>query len=689
MDGRLVPSLFERAATRAGLETRVVETPIEHLHPDALPAVLVLADHQACVLQVMSDDRVQILEGAGPPQSFDRAQLSARYLGIAFLVRPAFELDARAPSGGAPAEPHWFAQALKRHAGLYRDVLLAAAMINLFALALPLFTMNVYDRVVPNGAVETLWTLASGVVIVLLADLMLRSMRSHFLDLANKRVDVEVSSDIMTRVLGMPLARRPSSVGAFAANLRAFEGVRDFATSATLTTVIDLPFTLLFIAVIAWIAWPVALPVALGAAIIVTFAWWSGTHMHALTQATYRASALRNASLIESLVGLETVKTLGIEGVMQSRWERTATYLAEQGAQLRRVVGVTQGAALFVQQLTAVLVVITGVYQIIGGHLSIGALIACSMLGSRALAPMGAISGLMTQYHTSRAALAGLDDLRAQPTERTPGTRYLSRPRVAGEFEFREVSFRYPGHPTAQDAAPHPVGDHVSTGGLAPDILRAVSFRLRAGEKVAILGRTGSGKSTLLKLMLGLYTPQSGSILVDGTDIRQLDPAELRANIGHVPQDVLLFYGTLRDNLQLANQAATDAEILEALGRGDLDEFVRRHPSGIDMPVGERGERLSGGQRAGVAIARATLTRAPVLLMDEPTGAMDHASEEAVKAALRAFARDRTLVVVTHRRSLLDLVDRILVLDHGRVVADGTKAEVMAALADGRVGSGL
>lgn len=669
VDGRLVPSLFERAATRAGLEIQVVDRPIAHLHPSDLPAVLVLADGCACLLLDLSEERAQVVEDSAPPRSIDVGELSARYLGIAFLVRPKFEPDARAPAAAANAESHWFVQALKRHSGLYRDVLLAAGMINLFALALPLFTMNVYDRVVPNSAVETLWTLASGVVIVLLADLMLRTMRSHFLDLANKRVDVEVSSDIMSRVLGMPLALRPRSVGAFAANLRAFEGVRDFATSATLATMIDLPFSLLFVAVIAWIAWPVALPVAFGGAIIVALAWWSGTRMHALTQTTYQANALRNAGLIESLVGLETVKTLGIEGIMQSRWERSATHLAEQGAELRRVVSMTQNAALFVQQLTAVLVVITGVYQIIGGHLSIGALIACSMLGSRALAPMSAISGLLTQYHTSRAALAGLDELRAQPTERTPGVRYLARPRVQGEFEFRDVLFQYPGP--------------------GPDILRGVSFRVRAGEKVAILGRTGSGKSTLLKLMLGLYTPQSGSILVDGIDIRQLDPAELRSNIGHVPQDILLFYGTLRDNLLLANPGADDDAMLRALERGDLHDFVRRHPSGIDMPVGERGELLSGGQRAGVAIARATLKDAPVLLMDEPTGAMDHTSEEAVKAALRNFAHDRTLIVVTHRRSLLDLADRILILDHGRVVADGPKAEVMAALADGRVGSGL
>ena len=668
--GRLSPSLALRAAERAGLEAKVVESSLDRLDGDTLPAILLLRDSQACVLLARDGERAKVLHcGADAPASIDMQVLADGYLGSALLTRMAFNFDERAPEVGIERGPHWFWGAMRQNLPLYRDVMLAAGMVNVFALALPLFTMNVYDRVVPNHAVETLWVLAVGVALVLLGDFSLRSMRGFFLDLASKRVDLTLSAFIMERVLGMRLEERPASVGSLAANLRSFETVRDFITSATITALIDLPFTVIFLAVIGWIAWPMLIPAVLAMLFVTGYAATVGTRIHELAVSSFRAGAMRNATLVESLVGLETVKTLGAEGVMQKRWERSASFLAHTGARQRMLALSTINVALLSQQLVVISVIVIGVYLIGAGQLSLGGLIACSMLGSRALAPMGQIAGLMTQYHNAMTALQALDQIVSHPVERPHGARFLSRQSFRGDIEFRDVGFSYPN--------------------TEVNALRGVSLRIRAGEKVAILGRTGSGKSTLLRLILGLYRPLSGAVLIDGIDLRQLEPGELRRSIGYVPQDVTLFYGTLRENLTIGTPHAEDTDILHSADIGNIAEFVNQHPKGFDMPVGERGESLSGGQREGVAIARAVINKPPILLLDEPTAAMDHSSEDTVKRKLREFCSDRTMLVVTHRTSLLDIVERIIVIDNGKIVADGPKATVIEALRQGRIGRGI
>jgi ATP-binding cassette subfamily C protein LapB len=544
--------------------------------------------------------------------------------------------------------------------------MLAAFMVNVFALTLPLFTMNVYDRVVPNHAIETLWMLAGGVMIVLVADVALRTMRGYFLDLASSRVDVRLSAYIMERVLGLRLENRPLSAGSFAANLRSFETIRDFITSATVTAFIDLPFALIFLVVIGLIAWPLIFPILLGMLLVVTYALIVHSKMHELSETTYRAGALRNATLIESLVGLEAIKALGAESVMQRKWESSAAFLSRVGAQLRLLSSSTINGAMWAQQFVNVLGVVVGVYLIADGKLTLGGLIACTMLASRAMAPISQVAGLLTQYHNAATALKSLDDILQQPVERPADSNFVARQHFNGDIEFKDVDFTYPG----QDVA----------------ALRNISLKIRAGEHVGILGRVGSGKTTLEKLILSLYQPTAGAVLVDNIDLRQLDPSELRRNIGYVPQDVTLFYGSLRDNLTIAAPTADDAAVLNAAQVGGIIEFVNAHPKGFDMTVGERGESLSGGQRQAVAIARAAINDPPILLMDEPTGSMDHSSEEEIKQRLRTFAAGKTLIVVTHRTSLLDLVDRIIVIDSGKIVADGPKAQVVEALRQGRIG---
>ena len=670
VDHRLTPSLFARAAKRAGMASKLMRRELTDIEPALLPVVLLLNESDACLLVGWQDEgntaQVIFPELGEAATTLSRAELQSRYAGTVIFARPEFRFDRRAPEVGRVARRHWFWGALAENLPVYRDVLLAAALINVFALAMPLFIMNVYDRVVPNQAVETLWMLAVGLCFVLFFDFALRMMRGYFIDLAGKRIDVDLSARIMERVLGIRMENRPVSAGSFAANLRSFETVRDFITSATVTTLVDLPFALLFIVVMAWIDMPMFIPVVTGMALVVGYAWLVQAKMHDLAETTYRAGAMRNANLVESLVGLETVKALGAESVMQRKWERSAIFLARVSNQLRLLAATTINSAAWMQQLVSLTIIVLGVYRIGAAELSMGGLIACTMLGARAMAPFGQVAGLLTQYHNATTALTSLNEIMGKEAERDAATNFVSRPVFKGEIDFKDVAFAYPG-------------DNV-------EALRKVSFHIQPGEHVALLGRVGSGKSTLLRLILGLYQPQGGTIRIDGVDIRQLDPSQLRRNIGYVGQDSTLFFGSLKENILLATPHLDDADLLAAAAVAGLADLVNAHPRGFDMVVGERGESLSGGQRQSVAIARAVVHNPPILLMDEPTGSMDHSSEETIKRNLQEFGAGKTMLIVTHRTTLLDLVDRIIVVDNGKIVADGPKARVIEALRQGRIG---
>ncbi|TXS89565.1 type I secretion system permease/ATPase [Parahaliea maris] len=671
VNGRLTPSLFERAASRVGLVSRIVERTVGAIETELLPAVLLLENDRACLLLEWdaAGDTAKVIYPDLNEAAVDvpGERLRQQDTGRAILCRPRFRFDQRTPASGESSRGHWFWDAIRANAPIYRDVLLAAFFINVFALALPLFTMNVYDRVVPNYAVETLWMLAAGVGIVLIADITLRTMRAYFLDLASRRVDMKLSAQIMERVLGSRLESKPVSVGSYALNLRSFETVRDFITSASITTLIDVPFALIFLGVIAWIAPMVLVPIGLGLAAVLGYALATQGKLRELTETTYRASALRNSTLIESLVGLDTIKAMGAESRMQRKWEETTSFLAHVGVQLRLVSNSTVNVTMWSQQMVTMFVIVTGVYLISAGELSMGGLIACTMLGSRVMAPFGQVAGLITSFHNAQVAMKSLNEVMAQPMERAEGAQFLSREMFQGDIEFRNVSFAYPGSEM--------------------ESLSNVSFRIKPGEHVAILGRVGSGKSTLQKLAMGLYQPTEGAIMVDGIDLRQLDPSELRSRVGYAPQDVTLFYGSLRDNLTLSHSNVSDAALVRAAEIANLGDYINRHPQGFDMLVGERGESLSGGQRKCVALARAVIHDPPILLMDEPTGSMDHSTEVAVKRQLQEYVKGRTWVVVTHRNSLLEMVDRIIVIDNGKLVADGPRDSVIQALQQGKIGA--
>ena len=672
VEGRLNLELAERAAVRAGMATRLQRVALAQIDAAALPAILVLVNNQALLLlghDERGHARVLLPETGQGAVTLSPDELAARYTGVALFVRPHFRFDSRAPEVRRTRRGHWFWSAIGAQRFVYRDVLAAAALVNIFALAFPIFSMNVYDRVVPNQAVETLWALAIGIVLVLCADLWLRTLRSRFVDEASARIDVTLSATLLERVLGLKMAHRPESVGAFASQLRGFEQVRDFIASGTVTALVDLPFTLLFVAVLVWLSPWLALPVVLVFALIVVIGWVLQHRLHQLSETTWQASAQRNATLIESLTGLETIKTQGAEGVIQARWERNNLFLARMHVRMRALSSGAMYGTAWLTQGVSVAVIVIGVYLINERQLTMGALIAASMLAGRALAPAGQIVGLLMQYQGARTALESLDKLMAKPVERPSAAEgaapFIQRRDLTGEIELRNVRFAYPNR---DDTA-----------------LDGVSFRIASGERVALIGRVGSGKSTIQRLVMGLYEPSGGEVLLDGVDVRQLDPADVRRNIAYVSQDVLLFHGSLRDNIAFGLPYADDAAVVAAAEVAGLHDFVSRHPRGFDMPVGERGESLSGGQRQAIGIARAVLHNAPLLLLDEPSSAMDFSTEAHVTQRLAAFAQGKTLLLVTHRTSLLSLVERVIVIDNGRVVADGPRERIMQALQSGRI----
>jgi len=663
------PDLLVRAAKRAGLKARLQSLDIQSIPESALPAIVLLQDDQCAVLESLGDDgsvSVYRPELGSEPVVLSMTDLKAEAMGTVLLARPKFRL-VESPLGAMGVHrDHWFWSAMAEHKTLYRDVLFASFFVNLLALAVPIFTMNVYDRVVPNAAFETLWVLTIGVLVALIADLGLRVARGYFLDYAARRIDISLSASILEKTLGMRLEHKPSSVGSFAANLRSFEFLRDFTTSATLTGLIDIPFALIFVAVIAWISPIMLLPILFGIALLLVITMVVRPRLEKLTETSYAAGAQRNATLIETLSGLETLKAMGAESIMQRQWEEATRFLASQNLRARNLnLRLTQGSST-VQRIVQLSVIVVGVYMIADGKLSMGGLIACMLLSARAVGPFAKLGSLLTQFQNAQVAMKSLTALFDTPSEYQEEKAFISRDSFHGAFEFKNVSFKYPN------------------AGL--NSLQQASFKFAAGEHIAVLGRVGSGKSTIAKLALGLFEATDGEIRIDGVDIRQLDPREYRGSVGYVPQDVTLFTGTLRDNIALARTGITDAQLIKAAERAGIADWVNRHPLGFDMPISERGDSVSGGQRKCISVARALVTEPSILIMDEPTGGTDQSTERAIIENLKAYMEGRTLIVVTHRNSLLALADRILVIDAGKVVADGQRDAVISALREGKIG---
>ncbi len=667
LDGCLSPELFVRAAPRAGVDAKIVERPIADIPSLVTPVVLLMEANRAVILSsISSGGQCRIVDPVSKKSHVCSVEaLKEEYSGYAIFIKEHNAVENRIEADADALSVHWFWGALARSWRIYRDVLIASFMVNVFVLANPLFVMNVYDRVVPNNAIETLWALAIGVLIIFSFDFVLRLLRTYFIEVAGKKADILLSEFILEKVLGAHFSTHPKSVGAFSSRVREFETVRNFITSATVTTLIDLPFVLLFLVVVAYIGSSIVWVPVLAIPVILLYAWVIQKKLKLLVSNTFVASAQKNATLVEALTNLEALKSLGAESKVLRKWEAAVSTLALWGVRWRIFSVSATTFSAFIQQVSSVCVVIVGVYLISENELTQGALIACVILVGRALAPLAQVSGLLVQYHQSRMALDSLEEIVHAEQERPANKKFIEHGAFTGAIEFKHLSFTYPHeqHPCLHD----------------------VSFRIAAKEKVAVIGRMGSGKSTLHKLLVGLYHPSSGAVLMDGLDITQIDPAQLRANVGYVPQESTLFYGDIRENIAYRQTLVDDVEMRRVAKVAGVDDFVSLHPQGYGRVIGERGESLSGGQRQAINLARGLIGRPSIVLLDEPTTAMDNATEAKLLERLKQELEDRTALIVTHKTALLNLVDRIIVLEAGKVVADGPKEAVLTALQKGQI----
>jgi ATP-binding cassette subfamily C protein LapB len=656
---------FSRAAKRAGFTSTLVKRTLEGIPDLVLPAILVLKGRNACILLGFNEERTHakiILPEVGEGEAWVPVkELENEYLGYSFFIKKERRCDTKAASLSADRKEHWFWGTLYKSKKIYQDVLLGSLLINLFVLATPLFTMNVYDRVVPNSAIDTMWVLAIGIVVIYLFDTLLKFIRTYFLEIAGKKSDIIMSSLIFERVLNLKMAVRPKSVGSFANTLREFESIRSFFTSTTVATLIDLPFAVIFLLVVYFIGGIVVLAPVTIIFLILLYSFVIEVPVQRSIKSTYEANAHKNAILIESLHNLETIKTLGANGHAQWRWEEATGEIASKGLRSRMLTGSISTVTQFLVQFNTVAVLIVGVYKIDAMELTMGGLIAAVILSSRAIAPMGQFAALASQYSQTKTALESLDNIMNLPVERPEGKQFVQRFGFKGDIEFQNATFSYPDQQTPA--------------------LRDLSLRIKSGERVGIIGRIGSGKTTIEKLVMGLYHPESGSVLIDGIDTNQIDPADLRNNIAYVPQDVTLFQGTLRENIVYKTPDAEDEAILEAAHIGVVDSYVNRNPKGFDMEVGERGDGLSGGQKQSIAVARAFTKECPIILLDEPSNSMDTTTEKLLIRRLRKKIEGKTTIIVTHKSSLLELVDRVIVLDDGKILLDGPKEAVLTKLA--------
>ncbi len=656
-------SLFSRAASRAGLKSVLAKKNLNEIIDLHLPCVLLLSENNSCILESFSEDRkeVKIILGEDEVSQewINIEKLQETYLGYMFLLKREYEYKKKTHKISTHSK-HWFFDTLKLSSPIYKDVLLASILVNLFVLATPLFTMNVYDRVIPNNAKETLFVFTIGVVLAYVIDVFLKYARTYLLEIAAKKSDIIMNSIIFERVLDLEMASHPKSVGSFASNLKDFDAIRSFLTNSTMTALVDMPFAILFLIVIYFIGGNIVIIPLITIFLILMYALVIKNPLARSIEATHEVNARKSSVIIESLQNIETIKTHNLHSSVQYDYEEATGEIAQKSLKSRLLSSSIPTITSFFVQLNTVFVVFYGVYLINDFELSMGALIGVVILTSRTIAPMGQAAALITNYSDAKSSYDVIENILSQPQERPSAKEFIQRLDYSGKIEFRDVGFSY------------------EEEGIKA--LSEVNFTINAGEKVAIIGRIGSGKSTIEKLILSLYSPSDGSILIDDIDITQIDPADLREHISYVPQDISLFNGSVKTNIKAKFPHATDEAMIRAARLAGVDEFVSAHPNGYGMLVGERGVGLSGGQRQSVGIARAFLNDTKIILLDEPTNAMDSLSELRFINKLKAHMTDETMILVTQKMNLLSLVDRVIVIHNGKIKHDGKTQEIIEKL---------
>lgn len=653
-----------------GFENHLSKRRLEDIPSLSVPVVVILQNEEAAVIAKVEGSgtarEYMIYQGDAPVQKITHQALSEIYMGYCWFIKPKVAQDVRSELPEYTLPKAWFWKVIWRFKSYYTQVLISSFLINFLALVSSLYVMNVYDRVIPNKAYETLWVLSIGVILAITFEFIAKQIRAHLTDIAGKKADLVISSALFRRVMALRLIEKPVSSGSYANNLRDFESVREFMTSAGILAVVDLPFLLLFVFVISIVGGKLAfVPLTIiPLVIIVGIAIQPLLSKH--INASMKEGSQRQGLAVEAIDGIETLKANNASSWAQARWEYYTASTAKSSMKVKTISSFMANFTVAMQQLNTVFLVLFGTYLIHSDNpaerITMGAVIASVILSGRALAPLGQIAGLATRFQQARNALKGINAIVERPTERDPNRTYLALDQVHGAMEFNTISFQY-----NKDSAP---------------ALNGFRLSIKPGEKVGIIGRIGSGKSTFLKIASGLLEPTSGSATLDGVDLRQLDPNFLRDQIAYFNQDARLFLGTLRENLDISRTDgySTDQELLIALQRFNLVNLVRSHPRGLDMPLGENGQGLSGGQKQTVALARLTLRHPRVVLLDEPTASLDENTERQALHGLAEWTKDKTLIVVTHRPQVLSLVERIVVVEQGKVVMDGPRDAVIRKL---------
>ena len=653
-----------------GFENHISRRKLLEIPSLAMPAIIILNNEEAAVITDVKghgEERTYVIrQGDAPAHEISHKDLESKYLGFCWFIKPKLTADHRSELPEYHLPKAWFWKVIARFKKYYYQVILASFLINILALISSLYVMNVYDRVIPNEAYSTLWVLSIGVFLAILFEFIAKMIRSHLTDIAGKKADLIISSALFRRVMALRLIERPISSGSYANNLRDFEAVREFMTSASLLVLVDAPFLLLFLFVMFIIGGKLAIVPAVICTLVLIVSFAVQPVLAKRINESMRESSQRQGLAVEAVEGIETLKVNNATNWAQQRWDRLNALTATSSMKVKEINEFVSNLTVGLQQLNTVGLVLLGTYlihdDVVEARITMGAVIASVILSGRALSSLGRVAGLAIRFQQAKNALKGVNAIVERPIERSPERSYVTLTQVQGQLTFKNVVFQY---------------NEVTQPAIAN-----LNLTIRPGEKVAILGRIGSGKSTLLKLAGGLYEPTGGNILLDDVDTRQIDPNFLRDKVTLLNQSPRLFLGTLRENLDLARMDgySTDQELLAALRNFHLDQLVRNHPKGLDMPLGEDGLGLSGGQKQIVSLARLTLRHPRVVLLDEPTTGLDEQTERQALNVLAQWARDKTVVVVTHRLQVLPMVNRVVVVDNGRVVMDGPRDAVIARL---------
>jgi len=661
--GRLPFHQLERALEHAAMRGDPVSRPLARLRPRQLPAILRMRGGEAVVLLDRHEDDVLVFRPAtDEPIWMPLDDLIADYDGSAILVEPdpTGEREGERPWQKA-ARAHWFWSEMRKVRHGFVHVVLAAALINLLSLALPLFTMNVYDRILPNKAAASLWVLSTGLFLALLLDFSVRLARAKVVDEQGRALDARLSQKLFEKILNLPLNGREGSTGALARRVSEYEIVREFFASTSVVLIVDLAFLAIFLLVIMLLgSWLVLVPIA-GIGLMLLAGMVLQRAMARVAIEAQADSSLQHSVLVEAIAAQETLKAIRGEEKMLGRWRRYAEASAATQERLRGLTAVSFTLATTCQQMISLGLVIGGFYLFNAGLMSMGAIIASVMLAGRATAPIGQLALLMTRARQATATMRSLQKLTELPDERSLFAHSVVPAISRGDIELDHVSVAYPGG--------------------SGDALADISITIRAGERIGVIGRIASGKSTLGRLICGLYPPTGGGYLIDGLDSRQHHPHAVRDAFRFVSQDAELFTGSVRDNLAMGAATPDDERLIDSVRRSGADSFLGRDAAGFDLQVGERGSRLSGGQRSFLVLSRALVDPCRLLFLDEPTGAMDPETERRFIERLAATLQPaQTLLISTHRDALLALVDRLIVLDGGHILADGPREAVLAAL---------